>query len=342
MALDAEQMEQRRRRVGASEIAALVGMSPWSSAASVWAEKLGISTFEGNNYTAWGSTVESSIADWYAKENGLRSMASTWSFEEWLSSSLPTAALIPCKSLVHPAESWALATPDRLIVRDGVVEKILQIKNARGGDDWGEPGTDLVPDHYLCQVTWEMWICRATFGEQIKECDLCVCISGSPPVTYTVRYDEEFLQVLQKAGERFVREYLIPGVEPPLDFGHAGTQEYIAAKFAKDDGKTIRSETVETDELAHMIRDLAIKESKAKIESKALRAHMRNIIGSASRIEGPDWSATCRPVRGRIDWEAVAKEAGIPKELIEKHRAPAARVLKFKFGSGSSESDQTE
>lgn len=336
MTLTPEQLQLRKNRIGASEIAALVGMSSWSTPASVWAEKMGLDAFEGNPFTEWGSTCEPAIAAWYAKENNLLSMASEWSFDAWLQSASDLSALVPCGSLVHPEDDWALATPDRLVVIDGAVQKIVQIKTSQMASEWGEPGTDVIPDAYLCQVTWEMWLCRATFGPQIDTCDVAVSICGRPPVTYVVAYDEAFLQTLRAAGLHFVNNHLLPGVEPPLDYGHAVTQEYIRRKFNRTDGSTIRSEDVDTDELAIAIHRLAVAQSIAKRDGEALRAQMRTIIGPATRIEGPNWSATCNPVRGDVDWHAVAAEAGISKALIEKHRKPPSRRLRFAFGASAS------
>ena len=56
--------ERRREFVGASEVAAILGLSPYSKPFDVWAVKKGIvEPFKGNEATRLGQTLESSILD---------------------------------------------------------------------------------------------------------------------------------------------------------------------------------------------------------------------------------------------------------------------------------------
>lgn len=56
--------ERRRSFVGASEVAAILGLSPYAGPFDVWARKKGVvEPFEGNEATRLGQTLESSILD---------------------------------------------------------------------------------------------------------------------------------------------------------------------------------------------------------------------------------------------------------------------------------------
>ena len=65
-------LKERRSGIGASEAAAVLGASPWKTAADVWAEKVGIAEARAAETEAmkWGLRLEPAIADAYMEETG--------------------------------------------------------------------------------------------------------------------------------------------------------------------------------------------------------------------------------------------------------------------------------
>lgn len=63
-------LEARRAGIGASDIAAIMGISPWSTPFQVWASKVAeIPEDEGSEQMKWGRILENVILDEWAKEH---------------------------------------------------------------------------------------------------------------------------------------------------------------------------------------------------------------------------------------------------------------------------------
>lgn len=66
-----EWLEERKKTIGGSEIGAILGMNPWQSAYSLWAERTGrIPSFEGNMATKVGTFMEEFVAKLFEEESG--------------------------------------------------------------------------------------------------------------------------------------------------------------------------------------------------------------------------------------------------------------------------------
>lgn len=152
-ASEAEWLEARRKGVTASEIAVIMGLSPYSSPYALYHQKLGILPPDGDQAVfERGRVLEPYIAEKFAAAH-------------------PDLLVVgDGRSLFrHDDRPWQLATPDRLIADDMrfdfvpgfVVEEfepsaVLETKTDAGSDEWGEEGTDEIPVHYRCQVLWQM------------------------------------------------------------------------------------------------------------------------------------------------------------------------------------------
>ena len=66
-----EWLAERKKSIGGSEIGAILGMNPWQSAYSLWAEKTGrIPSFDGNMATKVGTFLEAFVAQLFEEESG--------------------------------------------------------------------------------------------------------------------------------------------------------------------------------------------------------------------------------------------------------------------------------
>lgn len=64
-------LEARKSGIGGSDVAAVLGMSPWRSPMDVWLEKTGRSEpVEENDAMYWGKKLEALVADRYCEETG--------------------------------------------------------------------------------------------------------------------------------------------------------------------------------------------------------------------------------------------------------------------------------
>lgn len=188
--------------ITATEIAAVVGLSPWMSRFTLWHKKSGLNVapFEMTSAIEWGSRLEDAVAQkWEDEHPGyLAAPAGTWR---------------------HREREWQRATPDRLIYPQPASEfeipekadELLEVKTSPFGDDWGPDGAeDGVPVWYRCQVLWQM----DTLG--LRRTRFAALISGHDYREYTVDYDEGEAKILRDAAVQFLDE-VRDGVRPPID-----------------------------------------------------------------------------------------------------------------------------
>ncbi|MEV5414763.1 YqaJ viral recombinase family nuclease [Streptomyces albogriseolus] len=187
--------------ITATEIAAVVGLSPWTSRFTLWHKKAGLPTppFEMNPAVEWGNRLEDAVAaKWQDEHPGLLAApAGTWQ---------------------HRNRDWQRATPDRLIYPQPAGEfdvpeqatGLLEVKTSPFGDDWGPSGSEEIPIYYRCQIQWQL----DTLGLDV--CHVAVLIGGWDYREYTVDYDEDDAYVLRSAAEEFLAD-VRNEVRPPID-----------------------------------------------------------------------------------------------------------------------------
>lgn len=181
--------------VTATEIAAIVGLSPWQSRFSLWHKKTGLTTppFEPNPAAEWGVRLEDAVAQKYADEHLELTLTKTGTWR-------------------HRDREWQRATPDR--IGD---DRLVEVKTAPFADNWGPTGSDVVPIHYRCQVMWQM----DTLG--YRRTDFAVLIGGCDYREYTVDYDETDAAMLRDAAQTFLHD-VRHGNRPPIDGADATYQ----------------------------------------------------------------------------------------------------------------------
>lgn len=193
-----EWLKARRSRIGGSDIAAIVGLSPWCSRWELWHRKRGtIDDTPSSALMEAGHYVELAAAHWYA-DNHLPDGLYLRNTGTW----------------VHQERDWQLANPDRLIVDNPHSPKtpvgILEIKytpNTPG--QWGRDGTDSPPAHYWAQVQWYMDVFGADWA------DFAV-LSTWGFRRFHVQRDDEWLAYARAEAEIFVNMLKL-GIEPPDD-----------------------------------------------------------------------------------------------------------------------------
>lgn len=198
-------LASRARRVGGSEIAAVLGLSPWESRFSLWHRKQSlIPPVDTNEPMLWGNLLEPVVADYFADQH-----------PEFIVATAPT--------YVHRERDYQTCAPDRLC-HDADTARPVAIyegKTARSGDHWGEPGTDQIPVHYRAQCLWYL-DCL-----DLRVCHLAVLIAGSDYREYVIHYDQAEAQLMRDAAAEFIRS-IDAGERPSID-EHTATYEAVRA-----------------------------------------------------------------------------------------------------------------
>jgi len=299
MSLTAEQLEQRKTRVGASEIGAVLGIDKYRSPLKLFMQKTSEYDRRGReDHREWGSDVEPAILHNYARRHGYKLLPPPDSKPRWPSLWHPTLPLI--------------CTPDGLGVRENRIRD-LQAKNVEEHHtrEWGEPGTTDAPLLYIAQVTVELGILRARqerFGFPIETAgDLAVSFGGRPPLGYPVPFNEELFGNLAEAAAKFVRDHLIPNKPPPID-GDPAALEYIKRTFAKSTGELLQP----TQEAMELVNRLRLAKAEAEADETVidqLQAQLCALIGEALGFEGwCTWSVVKEQRRTVTDWPLIVEQ----------------------------------
>lgn len=183
-----------QRKITASKVAAILGVSPWDSPRSVWHAMRGeLPREEASEVQKRGHYLEPAILAWWRDQHDVSDNAFEWTNQ-------PTFAL----------GDWAAATPDALAHFRDDQRALVEAKSAAYDDDWGDPGTDAIPTYYLVQVWWQMHV------SGVHRCYVPVLTSRLRFAEYVVDYDAEIGADLERRMRAFY-DSLAADVPPPLD-----------------------------------------------------------------------------------------------------------------------------
>lgn len=201
----AEWWKAREGALGGSEIAAVVGTSPWTSKYTLWHRKAGRITEEPESESmSWGKRLEGPICE-------------RW-WEDY-----PDLFPLPGGTYKNTERRWQLANPDLLVSNtvDGEPTALLEVKTADAYSswEWGKSGTDTYPPYYRDQVQWYLDV----FG--LPMAYVAVLIGGNDFRTYQIEYDRERALFLREQGEAFMQS-IADGIPPALD-GSESTYEAV-------------------------------------------------------------------------------------------------------------------
>lgn len=236
--------------ITATEIAAVLGLSPWQSRFSLWHKKAGLPSppFETKPEMEWGSRLEPAVAQKYADEH-------------------PELTLTETGTWRHAEREWQRATPDRI-----ADDRLVEIKTSPWGDGWGPDGDDDgVPIYYRCQAMWQM----DTLG--YRRTDFAVLISGHDYRRYTVWFDEVDAELMRDMAQTFLHD-VEHGNRPPIDDSEATYQTIRRQPEGLEDiDVEIPVETADRYENAQ------IQAKAAEAELTGARSQLLDLIGSGKR-----------------------------------------------------------
>lgn len=275
--MELQQLEARRKGIGGSDVAAILGISPWKTAFQVYQDKIGESAqAEQTPAMSYGLLVEPAIRQWYSNETGRE-------------------VLMPENLLVHPKYPWMIASVDGLTKEPRVIE----IKTAKSSQDWGEPGSDEIPPYYAAQVHHYMTVTAIDIS------DVIVSFAGSMPVVYTVEADKEIQEMLIEREHDFWQ--MVERHEPPEPVTYAD----VVQRFkASTDAEVTANEHIEN--VISYIRACQANIKAEEADLEGYKAEIMKFMGESSVLVGltgkpiVTWKSS-KPAR-RFDAKAFEKD----------------------------------
>ena len=195
----------RKKGIGGSDVAAILGFSPYKSPYQLWLDKTGRSERkESQNESAhFGNLLEDVVAKEFSRRAGVKVQRVT-------------------QQLFLEEHPWALGNIDRAVInpdiagnvrfKDGALttDRLLECKTASEymSKLFGEDGSDQVPDYYLTQCLWYLLITGC------KVIDLAVLIGGNKFRMYRIERDEDLIQSIFNQVKAFWFNHVIADVPP--------------------------------------------------------------------------------------------------------------------------------
>jgi putative phage-type endonuclease len=206
-----EWLDIRSKYIGGSDAAAVIGMNPYKSRYSLWAEKTGkVAPFEGNLTTKVGAYLEQLVADLFEEETGkkVRKKNST---------------------MVNDLYPFACANVDRMVVGEKAfleiktTNSIPLMKTLRNSDEF--------PEQYYCQVVHYL----AVTG--LEKAYLAVLINCRELKIYEMERDQAEIDALMNAEKDFWE--LVKKDTSPSPDGSEATTETLKTLYPNANGETV-------------------------------------------------------------------------------------------------------
>jgi len=258
--LTKEQLASRHLYLGASEIAAVVGLNPWRSAHDIWLQKLGLADDTSSVQSRVGTLVEPVIQQLYCED-------------------------MKCEvghfgSMVHPKHSWLSATPDFEVFGAPRVGEIKMV-GWRMAHHWTSE-EDGVPDYYRTQGEIQMEVFDA------EHCDFAALLGGTDFRIYRIARDREMAGMLIDIGAKFWRDHVIARVPPPID-GTEGAKRLLRKIYPVNLGP-MKSADADAERLVTELLGLDGRDARRlELENK-----LKDAIRDAEGLVGDGWSVTFR------------------------------------------------
>jgi len=291
--------ERRRRGVTASEIAAVLGLSPWCSPFTLHMRKQGLVEEQPDTERMeLGRELEAIVLRMFARRH-------------------PELAVGKGGLYRSTARPWQLATPDGLaydnphgasgyepqtLVRpahpvDFPPVAVVQAKTAATAHEWGDEGTDEIPVHYRCQVLWEMDV----MGVGVAY--VPVLIGNRNYAEYVVEYSVNDIDIMRRRAAQFLAR-LADGLEPPVDWAPSTTD---TLKKLHPDLEDVDAEVPERAVNAYHV--FASLEKFAERRKRQAENEIRAALGPAAR--------------GAVDGRKV-----LTRSMYERHTVKGAALRK--------------
>lgn len=303
-----EWLEWRRKGIGGSDVAAIIGESPWQSPWSIWADKVGLLPIS---------------EDSDAMEFGRRSEPM---LEGYLLDRMPELRITSQQEQFEDLEQpWMRCTVDGIAWhQDNWPACIVEFK-ATGQPQWEE-----IPLHYRCQAQWMMRVVglrRVVFGV------LHMAFGRPKFVTYTEEYDHELSERLETAAYDFWHAYVLPGVTPPIDDSVATSDAINAAwpQHENDSEVDIGDVAEEIEALANVMDAIKRLEDSKRAYQSAIKAKMGEAqTGLIDGVPAVTWTTQ---LRAGIDTKKLSEDH---PDLISFYRTTtSSRVLRLKKGTNN-------
>lgn len=295
-------------------------MNPYKSRYSLWLELTDrVSPTPDNEYMARGRQFEPFAANMYAAAH-------------------PEYEV--CDNLTGNGEScfvrddefdFITGQPDRILFKNDEPVAGLEIKTASTNTigEWGDYGTDQIPQHYLLQTQHYMGLTG------IHDWKLSCLFFGFDhhPVSYReyeIIFDNDLWNFMRNAAVAFWNEFVVPQKSPPADSFDSTVARYVKERFPRNI-HPLESATPDEELLIAECFNARKKADDAAREFDSAKTRLMLSIGDRDGIYSSNGKITWKRSKDieRTDWKAIVDDIGVDREIIKKHTKTTDGTRRF-------------
>ena len=283
-----EWLEDRRKGIGGSDVATVLGLNKYKSVYQLWLEKTDqIEVTSAQSEAAyWGNTLEEVVAEEFSKRTGKKVRRRNKVFE-------------------HSKYPFLRANIDRDIVGENAV---LECKTANQflANEWDE---DEIPIQYICQVQHYMNVLNLDYVY------FAVLIGGQKFVWKKMERDQELIDMITEKLVEFWIENVEKGIEPAID-GLKATSDFLTQRYLDTEDNQTELNARFDEKIANLAR---LKGDKKIIEENImlLENELKQALGKAEATIG----ITPNNI---VSWKKTQSKRLDKKKLIDKYPDIAA------------------
>ncbi len=295
-------LTNRKKGIGGSDIAAILGVSQFKTALEVYLSKTTDQPEQQGEHLYWGHALENPIIDRFVQDTG-------------------AIVFRQPEMRRHPQHQWAIANADALITDSASTpQAILEIKTSSAfkSREWGADDTDEVPIEYIAQVQWYMWIYN------LQEAYIAALIGGNQYRQYHITRDDELIAMLAEKAQAFWQNHVIPRIPPEPQDG-ADAQKL----YPRDNGDTAQADSDTLTAYAEL-RELKAQEKELKAQIAAREDLLKIKIGSYSAMQANGNTLFTWKAQSSNRFDSKAFQAVHPDLYRQYTKTSETRVLRLK------------
>lgn len=280
----------RQRGIGASEASAVLGINPWVTRLELFLRKTGgIAEQEQTPRMLWGLRLQKAIGEAYTEETGHE-------------------LVLEPPLLAHPQYPFMLASCDAFRKDTGAPVEFKRVSQHMA-KDWGESGTDQVPDYYRLQCLQQMAVVGA------ETADVAALIGHDDFRIFHLTIEPAVIVKLVEVEADFMRR--VAENDPPMpDFTHPSTLDLLNM-IEPELGKVVELPERALELAGEYERMSAAKKITEELQDAA-KAELIHLLGDAERGVLPDGRTVKRTLVKRAAHQVRASE--FYKFTIEKEK----------------------
>lgn len=290
-----EWLMERRKGIGGSDAAAILGLSKWQSPTSLYMDKLGLlPEQEETEALRVGRDLEQYVADRFTEVSGIKTRKCNFLLKD-------------------PEYPFLHANVDRELVG---MDAGLECKTASAFKTKVYEGGEF-PDNYYCQcvhylsvtgkTTWFLAVLVLGIGFKIYCITRDMDYAAPDWCESCVYVEEEEITALRKAEVDFWRCYIIPKSPPPLDGSEATTDALNAVQSeTSEDGSC---DLLGCERMLEVYLQITSDIASLETEREKVKQALMQEMGAFTHGECEGYSVSYKPqTRTTFDWKLFKRE----------------------------------